>query len=125
MTAGGGDAVIQTMGSGLVHQGVLGVVIGTSGVVAMGLDGYKENANGELQLFCSNAKHLWHAIGVTLAAGGSYRWYRDALCAAEKEEAARTGKDVYDILARRRRRSRPGAAACSSCPTCPASVPAL
>ena len=87
VTAGGGDAVIQTMGSGLVHQGVLGVVIGTSGVVAMGLDGYKENANGELQLFCSNAKHLWHAIGVTLAAGGSYRWYRDALCAADAENA--------------------------------------
>ena len=108
VTAGGGDAVIQTMGSGLVHQGVLGVVIGTSGVVAMGLDGYKENANGELQLFCSNAKHLWHAIGVTLAAGGSYRWYRDALCAAEKEEAARTGKDVYDILGEAAEKVAPG-----------------
>lgn len=84
------------------------MVIGTSGVVAMGLDGYKENTNGELQLFCSNAKHLWHAIGVTLAAGGSYRWYRDALCAAEKEEAARTGKDVYDILGEAAEKVAPG-----------------
>jgi xylulokinase len=108
VTAGGGDAVIQTMGSGLVRQGLMGVVIGTSGVVAMGLDGYKDNAGGELQVFCSNAKHLWHAIGVTLAAGGSYRWYRDALCAAEKEQAAATGRDVYDILGEAAEKAAPG-----------------
>ena len=45
---------------------------------------------------------------MTLAAGGSYRWYRDALCAAEKEEAARTGKDVYDILGEAAEKVAPG-----------------
>ena len=38
--AGGGDAVIQTTGAGLVKPGILGVVIGTAGNVAMGLKGY-------------------------------------------------------------------------------------
>ena len=38
--AGGGDAVIQTTGAGLVQPGVMGVVIGTAGNVSMGLDGY-------------------------------------------------------------------------------------
>ena len=108
VTAGGGDAVIQTTGTGLVRQGVLGVVIGTSGVVAMGLDGYKENKGGDLQVFCNNAKHLWHAMGVTLAAGGSYRWYRDTLCKDEMAEAARTGRNVYDIMGEAAEKVAPG-----------------
>lgn len=98
VTAGGGDAVIQTTGNGLVRQGVLGVVIGTSGVVAMGLDGFKENKGGDLQVFCNNAQHLWHAMGVTLAAGGSYSWYRDTMCQKEIEQARITGRNVYDIM---------------------------
>ncbi|MDR2515252.1 MAG: xylulokinase [Christensenellaceae bacterium] len=98
LTAGGGDAVIQTSGSGIVRQGVLGVVLGTSGVVAMGLEGFKPNPNGELQLFCSNESGLWHGIGVTLAAGGSYRWFRDQLCGAQAKKAEEEGLDVYDLL---------------------------
>ena len=88
--AGGGDAVIQTTGAGLVKPGILGVVVGTAGNVAMGLDGYSENPGGKLQMFCNNAPHLWHALGCTLAAGGSLRWYRDAL----GEDAVRTAKEL-------------------------------
>lgn len=108
VTAGGGDAVIQTTGTGLVRQGVLGVVIGTSGVVAMGLDGYKVNKGGDLQVFCNNASHLWHAMGVTLAAGGSYKWYRDTMCRDEIAQAAQTGRNVYDIMGEAAEKVKPG-----------------
>lgn len=108
VTAGGGDAVIQTTGTGLVRQGILGVVIGTSGVVAMGLDGFKENPKGELQVFCNNAKHLWHAMGVTLAAGGSYRWFRDELCQDLVKQAAESGCDVYDLMSQEAAGVQPG-----------------
>lgn len=108
VTAGGGDAVIQTTGTGLVRQGILGVVIGTSGVVAMGLDGFKENPKGELQVFCNNAKHLWHAMGVTLAAGGSYRWFRDELCQDLVKQAAQSGCDVYDLMSQEAAGVQPG-----------------
>ena len=67
--AGGGDAVIQTTGAGLVRQGVIGVVIGTAGNVSMGLNGYKDNPGGKLQVFCNNEPGLWHAFGCTLAGG--------------------------------------------------------
>ena len=56
---------------------MLGVVIGTAGNVSMALDRYFDNPKGALQMFCNNAPGLWQAIGCTLAAGGSYRWYRD------------------------------------------------
>ena len=37
-------------------------------------------------------------MGVTLSAGGSLRWFRDALCDVEKAEALKTGRDAYDII---------------------------
>jgi xylulokinase len=39
-------------------------------------------------------------MGVMLSAAGSFRWYRDALGAHEKEIAAKTNEDVYDVLTR-------------------------
>ncbi len=107
--AGGGDAVIQTTGAGLVKPGTVGVVIGTAGNVSMALDRYFENPNGALQMFCNNAPGLWQAIGCTLAAGGSYRWYRDTLCEQMKEVSRAGGKSVYALMDASAAASRPGA----------------
>lgn len=107
--AGGGDAVIQAVGSGLVRPGVLGVVIGTSGNVTMGLDRYEDNPNGSLQMFCGNEPGLYTGIGCTLSAGGSYRWYRDTLCEGAINESTQTGENVYSIMEKQAQASVPGA----------------
>jgi len=107
--AGGGDAVIQAVGSGLVKPGILGVVIGTSGNVTMGLDHYEDNPNGDLQMFCGNEPGLWTDFGCTLSAGGSYRWYRDTLCEGAIAEANASGENVYNIMGRQAESSVPGA----------------
>ncbi len=107
--AGGGDAVIQTTGSGLVKPGILGVVIGTAGNVSMGLDTYRKNPSGNLQVFCNNEPGLWHSFGCTLSAGGAYRWYRDVLCEHDTELAEKAGRNVYDIMGERAEQSVPGA----------------
>ena len=109
VVAGGGDAIIQTTGMGLLSPGILGVLIGTSGVVSMGLDRFAPNPGGKLQVFCSNASDLWHAIGVVLTAGGSYRWYRDTLCEAELLAAQSTGKNAYVLMGEAAERAKPGA----------------
>ena len=96
--AGGGDAVIQTTGTGLVKPGVLGVVIGTSGNVAMGMDKYSLNPEGKLQMFCNNEKDLWHCFGCTLTAGGALSWYVKTLAGEDKAEADREGKNVYALI---------------------------
>ena len=106
--AGGGDAVIQTTGAGLVKPGIMGVVIGTAGNVAMGMDRFTPNPGGKLQMFCANGPKLWNALGVTLAAGGAYRWYRDALCEADLLEAKQRGISVYSIMGDKAASSRPG-----------------
>jgi len=75
--AGGGDAVIQSTGMGIVEEGTVGLIIGTSGVVAMSLDGYGENTGGKLQFFCNNSRDKWSAFGCQLSSGGSLEWFKN------------------------------------------------
>ena len=98
VAGGGGDSVIQTTGSGLIKEGILGLTIGTSGITAMGLESFKFNASGNLQVFCNNSPSKWHIMGVTLAAGGSLQWYKNNLCKYEINAAREKNVDVYKIL---------------------------
>lgn len=95
---GGGDAVIQTTGTGLVKEGIFATTIGTGGIVSTALDKPYDNPEGRLQVFCNNMPDKWHSMGVTLSAGGALRWYRDAFAGQEKEIARLTDQDVYDLL---------------------------
>lgn len=96
---GGGDAVISTTGLGLVQPGRVGVTLGTSGVVAMGLKEFMPNPDGKLQVFCgNNGKNSYNAMGVTLAAAGSYQWFRGALGDYEAERGKAEGKSAFRLL---------------------------
>ncbi len=108
VVGGGGDAVVQTTGTGLVEPGILGTTIGTAGIVAMALNQCCENPGGKLQVFCNTMPGKWHTMGVTLAAGGSLRWMRDTLGASEIEVARWMGKDVYELLTDEAARTAPG-----------------
>lgn len=98
--AGGGDAVISTTGAGLIQPGKVGITLGTSGVVALGLPAYADNAGGKLQLFCNNAPGTWMAFGCTLAAAGSYQWFKNALGDYEQSAEKNGGPDAYVQLNR-------------------------
>lgn len=98
VVGGGGDSVIQTTGMGLIREGILGLTLGTGGIVAMGMSQYLENHDETLQFFCNNQKDLYHVMGVMLACGGSYQWYRNTLCGAEMMQAKNQGLDPYDLL---------------------------
>ena len=106
---GGGDAVISTTGMGLVLPGRVGVTLGTSGVVAMGLPQYMKNPDGTLQCFCNNKPNTWHAMGVTLAAAGSYQWFRNTLGDLELEKEKAEGISSYDLLNALADQTEPGA----------------
>lgn len=95
---GGGDAVISTIGLGLVKPGRIGVTLGTSGVVAMGLGSFMPNPNGMLQVFCGNAPGTYSAMGVTLAAAGSYQWFRNAFGDYEIACAGSKGISAFRLL---------------------------
>lgn len=95
---GGGDAVISTTGLGLIQSGRVGVTLGTSGVVAMNVASFLPNLGGKLQVFCGNAPGTFNAMGVTLAAAGSYQWFRNVFGDYEAKCAQTEGKNVFRLL---------------------------
>jgi xylulokinase len=98
VVAGAGDQAAQSIGTGIAREGMVSVTIGTSGVVFAATNQYRFDPTGELHAYCHAVPDTWHLMGVTLSAGGSLRWFRDALCEKEKAEAERTGRDVYDLV---------------------------
>ena len=98
LSAGGGDAVISTVGLGLVKSGRIGITLGTSGVAAMGLKECIPNPGGLLQVFCGNTAGTYSAMGVTLAAAGAYQWFRNALGDAETMRAKEKGCSAFQLL---------------------------
>jgi xylulokinase len=88
VVGGAGDQAAQSVGTGIITDGVCSITIGTSGVVFVACNEYLREPEGRLHAFCHAVPGMWHLMGVMLSAGGSFRWYRDAL----------GGKDPYDIL---------------------------
>ena len=74
---GGGDAVLQNAGMGIVKEGTLGVVLGTSGVVATPLKNFADNAGGRLQFFRSNEAGSYMVFGCQLSCAGSMEWFKN------------------------------------------------
>ena len=79
VVAGGGDQAAQAVGVGAVREGIVAVTLGTSGVVFATTDEPFVEPEGRLHAFCHAVPGRWHLMGVMLSAGGSLRWYRDAL----------------------------------------------
>ncbi len=96
--AGGGDQAAGGVGCGIVRTGVISSTVGTSGVVFAFADKVSLDPQGRVHTFCHSVPGKWHVMGVVLSAGGSLRWYRDALCQAEKAVAAETGRDPYEYI---------------------------
>lgn len=96
VVGGAGDQAAQAVGAGVIKEGVVSVTIGTSGVVFASSDAFRPH--GKLHAFCHAVPNTWHVMGVMLSAGGSFRWYRDALCGWDKVKAEVLGRDVYDLL---------------------------
>ena len=98
VVGGAGDQAAGAVGNGIVKPGIVSVTVGTSGVVFAHTDRLAVEQNGLLHAFCHAVPGAWHVMGVTLAAGGSLRWFRDALGEPERALAAEKGVDPYEIL---------------------------
>ncbi|MSR40402.1 MAG: xylulokinase [Phycisphaerales bacterium] len=109
IAGGAGDQAAGAIGSGIVEEGTVSCVIGTSGVLFAPSAQWRATPHGELHAFCHAIPAKWHLMGVVLSAGGSLRWFRDHLATDAIAEASQRGVDAYDILAARAARSTPGA----------------
>ena len=94
VVGGGGDSVIQTLGSGVIKQGSLQTTIGTAGIVASALDSAIDNPDGKLQIFCNVVPGKWHAMGVTLNAGFAMSWLQRFLRGCSQSDACWSYEDI-------------------------------
>ncbi|MDZ8221494.1 xylulokinase [Nostoc sp. ChiVER01] len=78
IVAGGGDNAAAAIGLGISSSNLSrgSLSIGTSGVIFAPCNHPIPDAEGRVHLFC-HVDGGYHLLGVTLAAGGSLRWYRD------------------------------------------------
>ena len=108
--AGGGDAVMQTVGSGAVDSSVVLLVIGTGGNVTVTVPAPIANPGARLQVFCHVLPEKWAAMGVTLSAGNSLKWFRDTLGGMEIALARDLGQGgAYPLLSAEAAGAPPGA----------------
>ncbi|MGE3106945.1 MAG: xylulokinase [Phycisphaerales bacterium] len=79
---GSGDNMTSAVGAGVVAQGDVAAVLGTSGVIVAHADtpipDLASTIPGRTHLMCS-ATGAWCVTGCMLAAGGCLRWFRDTL----------------------------------------------
>lgn len=109
VVGGAGDCAAGAVGNGIVKPGVLSTSIGTSGVVFVHAETPQVDPLGRLHTFCHAVRGKWHMMGVTLAAGGSLQWFRNAVCQTLASEAKRRKVDAYDVLTEEAAVTPPGA----------------
>ncbi|MDE2747342.1 MAG: xylulokinase [Chloroflexota bacterium] len=79
VVGGGGDQAAGAVGMGCVKPEMIGVTVGTSGVVFAPLSRYAYEPEGRLHAFCHAVPDTWHFMGVMLSAAGSLQWYKDSI----------------------------------------------
>src|SRR5919204_535744 len=98
VVAGGADNACAAVGTGVIAPGRLMGSIGTSGTMVAPTATPEVDPGGRAHTFCHAVPDTWYVMGVMLSAGGALRWFRDVWCQAEAEQAAREGRDAYDVL---------------------------
>jgi xylulokinase len=108
IVGGGGDQAAGAVGNGIVEAGILSSTVGTSGVVFAFAETPTVDPGLRVHTFCHAVPGTWHVMGVMLSAGGSLRWYRDALAHPECAVARILGVDPYETICRTAAAAEPG-----------------
>lgn len=98
VVAGASDQAAQAVGAGITTEGSVACTVGTSGVIFATTNHWRPTPHGVLHSFCHAIPNRWHLMGVTLSAGGSLRWWRDAMCADLVASARHGGVDPYELM---------------------------
>lgn len=83
LVAGAGDNAAGAIGMGIVEPGKASATIGTSGVVFAVTDEPQIDPLGRIHTLCHAIPGRWHNTGVTLAAGLSFKWFRETVATNE------------------------------------------
>lgn len=77
IAAGAGDNAAAAIGTAITRNGLISSSIGTSGVLFAHAETPAADSSGRIHTFCHAVPGKYCLLAVTLAAGGSLRWWRD------------------------------------------------
>jgi xylulokinase len=101
LASGGHDQACAALGSGVVREGLAMVSTGTAEVVevAMATPALNEVLRGgSISVYRHVVPGLYLAMTLNHSGGLLLRWFRDTLCPDQRDEAAATGRDAYDLM---------------------------
>ncbi len=95
---GGGDVQLGSAGLGIVKEGGVAVLGGTFWQQIVNMRDPKVPSDMRIRVNPHVIKGVSQAEGITFFSGLVMRWFRDALCAKQKEIAAQRSIDTYALL---------------------------
>jgi autoinducer-2 kinase len=98
VVTGGGDTQLGLLGIGVSDPGRVTVVGGSFWQTTVLMDSARIDRKIRLRTLCDVVPGQWMMEGIGFYCGLTMRWFRDAFCQSEKEEARRHGKDAYAIM---------------------------
>jgi autoinducer 2 (AI-2) kinase len=96
--SGGGDAQMASVGVGAVRKHQTVISGGSFWQQEVNIDKPLVDRHGRIRVNCHAVPDLWQIETIAFFPGLVMRWFRDAFCDSEKEQAAASGKDAYEIL---------------------------
>jgi len=109
VVAGGADTQLGLLGIGVTQPGRVTLVGGSFWQCTVVLDEPLIDPEKRLRTLCHTVPGRWMMEGIGFYCGIVMRWFRDAFCELEAQEAQRTGEDVYAIMERKAASIPPGA----------------
>lgn len=98
VVVGGGDSQLGCIGVGVVKPNQAAVFGGSFWQYELNTDNVKTDLSCRVRVNCHAVPGVWQYEALAFQPGLVMRWYRDAFCQLEKQEAEKTGRDVYDLM---------------------------
>jgi autoinducer 2 (AI-2) kinase len=105
---GGADTQLGLVGIGVFDPGRFTVVGGSFWQHTLVLEEPRIDGEARLRTLCHAVPGQWMMEGIGFYCGLTLRWFRDAFCEPEKEQAAGEGRDVFELLEERAATVPPG-----------------
>lgn len=99
VVAGAGDAIMQTVGSGAVREGVYSVILGSGGLISTSLNVCAHNQGARLQIYSSALRDQWVAYAGLMSVGTSVNWLRTNFYGAESAQGPQAAFRQMDAQA--------------------------
>ena len=98
VVVGGGDCQLGCIGVGAVEPGSAAVFGGSFWQYEYNTGEAKTDPECRVRVNCHAVPGVWQFEALAFQPGLVLRWFRDGFCQLEKQQAAQTGADPYDLM---------------------------